>query len=85
MNVAMGRSIGGVHWRTDNSRSLALGEAIAAEILAGITTDVNLHEAPIFTFRTFRRGPDGEPSLVRIEGGHVSVDGANVTLPASAL
>jgi len=32
-NVAMGRSMGGVHWRTDNTRSLRLGEQIAIEIL----------------------------------------------------
>ena len=32
-NVAMGRSIGGVHWRSDNTRSLRLGEQIAIEIL----------------------------------------------------
>ena len=30
-NVAMGRSIGGVHWRSDNTRSLRLGEVVAAE------------------------------------------------------
>ena len=32
-NVAMGRSMGGVHWRSDNTRSLRLGEEIAIEIL----------------------------------------------------
>lgn len=32
-NVAMGRSMGGVHWRSDNTRSLRLGEDIAIEIL----------------------------------------------------
>ena len=32
-NVAMGRSMGGVHWRSDNTRSLRLGEKIAAHIL----------------------------------------------------
>ncbi len=32
-NVAMGRSMGGVHWRSDNTRSLRLGEQLAAEIL----------------------------------------------------
>ena len=66
-NVAMGRSMGGVHWRTDNTRSLVLGEAIAAEILADITTDA--HERPSFEFRTFARGPDGEPKKVRIANG----------------
>lgn len=33
-NVAMGRSLGGVHWRTDNTRSLRLGEKIAIVLLA---------------------------------------------------
>jgi hypothetical protein len=32
-NVAMGRSMGGVHWRSDNTRSLRLGEQIATVIL----------------------------------------------------
>ncbi len=32
-NVAMGRSMGGVHWRSDNTRSLRLGEQLAAEIM----------------------------------------------------
>ncbi len=40
-NVALGRSMGGVHWRTDNTRSLMLGEAIAAHVLADITVDLN--------------------------------------------
>lgn len=38
-NVAMGRSMGGVHFRSDNTRSLRLGERVAAFILAGISTD----------------------------------------------
>ncbi|MBB1248588.1 hypothetical protein [Rhizobium sp. G21] len=71
-NVAMGRSMGGVHWRTDNARSLMLGEAIAAEILADITADVN--EKPEFTFRTFGRKADGEPAIVRIAHGRIHVD-----------
>jgi len=32
-NVAMGRSMGGVHWRSDNTRSLRLGEQVATIIL----------------------------------------------------
>lgn len=82
-NVAMGRSMGGVHWRTDNTRSLMLGEAIAAELLAGITTDAN--EKPFFTFRTFARRADGEPRKVHIQDGRVFVDGVEVALPASRL
>lgn len=51
-NVAMGRSMGGVHWRTDNTRSLRLGEAIAIEILRKRTQEYA--ESPVsFTFRSF--------------------------------
>jgi hypothetical protein len=53
-NVAMGRSMGGVHWRSDNTRSLRLGEAIAIEILRKRTAEYA--ERPVsFTFRTFDR------------------------------
>jgi len=82
-NVAMGRSMGGVHWRTDNTRSLMLGEALAAEILAGITTDAN--EKPSFTFRTFSRRADGEPKKVHIESGRIYVDGVEKAIPVSRL
>jgi hypothetical protein len=51
-NVAMGRSMGGVHWRTDNTRSLRLGEQIAIEILRKRTAEYA--ERPVsFTFRAF--------------------------------
>lgn len=73
-NVAMGRSMGGVHWRSDNSRSLLLGEAIAAEMLAHITTDANEH--PEFVFRSFARDASGKPKTVEIRGGRVYVGGA---------
>ena len=33
-NIAMGRAMGGVHWRSDNTRSLRLGERIATIILS---------------------------------------------------
>lgn len=82
-NVAMGRSMGGVHWRTDNSRSLVLGEALAAEILADITTDSN--EKPSFTFRTFARRADGLPKKVLIERGRIYVDGVERTIPTGML
>lgn len=53
-NVAMGRSMGGVHWRTDNTRSLRLGEEIAIEILRKRTAEYA--ERPVsFTFRSFDR------------------------------
>ena len=83
MNVAMGRTMGGVHWRTDNARSLTLGEALAAEILADITTDAN--ERPSFEFRTFSRRTDGNPKRVKITGGRIYVDGILVDTHGSAL
>lgn len=82
-NVAMGRSMGGVHWRTDNSRSLMLGEALAAEMLAQITLDAN--EKPRFSFRTFSRRPDGQPKKVVIEGGRIFVDELEKSIPVSTL
>ncbi len=51
-NVAMGRSMGGVHWRSDNTRSLRLGEQIGIEILRKRTAEYA--ERPTsFTFRSF--------------------------------
>lgn len=82
-NVAMGRCMGGVHWRTDNTRSLVLGEAIAAEILADITTDAN--ERPSFEFRTFTRRADGKPKKVTVREGRIYVDGRLVDTHGSAL
>lgn len=82
-NVAMGRSMGGVHWRTDNTRSLMLGEALAADILAEISTDAN--EKPSFSFRTFARRADGLPRKVMIERGRIFVDGVERSAPLSAL
>lgn len=82
-NVAMGRTMGGVHWRTDNTRSLILGEALAAEILAGISEDVN--EKPSFRFRTFSRRADGQPKKVLIERGRIFVDGVEKAIPVSML
>lgn len=63
-NVAMGRSMGGVHWRTDNTRSLRVGELIAIEILRKRTAEYA--ELPVsFTFRSF----DGQ--IVFIARGQV--------------
>jgi hypothetical protein len=83
MNVAMGRSMGGVHWRTDNTRSLILGEALAAQILADITCDSPAEE-PAFVFRTFSRKENGEPKIVKIMDGKIRVDG-KLPMSASAL
>ena len=82
MNVAMGRSMGGVHWRTDNSRSLVLGEALAAKMLADITTDANEH--PSFEFRSFSRQSDGNPKRTTIRQGRIYVDGVLVDTNSSA-
>lgn len=72
-NVAMGRSMGGVHWRSDNTRSLVLGETIAAQILADITLDS--HERPYFEFRSFERDASGNPRLITIRQGQIRVNG----------
>lgn len=82
-NVAMGRSMGGVHWRTDNARSLALGEAIAARILCDIAQDA--HEHPSFAFRTFARSGGGQPRTVEISKDGIQVDGKVLTGDVSAL
>ena len=79
----MGRSMGGVHWRSDNTRSLVLGEALAAEILADITVDAN--EKPTFEFRTFARKADGPPKKVTITAGRIYVDGMLADTHGSAL
>lgn len=62
-NVAMGRSMGGVHWRSDNTRSLRLGEQIAIEILRKRVAEY-AEKAVSFTFISFDRKtvhitPDG--------------------------
>lgn len=63
-NVAMGRSMGGVHWRSDNTRSLRLGELIAIEILRKRTAEYA--ERPVsFEFSSFDR------ERVRIAAGFV--------------
>lgn len=67
-NVAMGRSMGGVHWRTDNTRSLRLGEQITIEILRKRTAEY--FEKPVtFSFRSFDR------DWIGVGGGEVRVNG----------
>lgn len=63
-NVAMGRTMGGVHWRTDNTRSLRLGEQVAMEILRKRTTEY-AEKGVSFTFRSFDR------KLIRIAAGEI--------------
>ncbi|WP_291992898.1 vanadium-dependent haloperoxidase [Candidatus Accumulibacter sp. ACC003] len=64
-NVAMGRSIGGVHWRTDNTRSLRLGEQVGIEILRKRTLEY-AESGASFTFTDFNR------RLVLIKHGKVT-------------
>lgn len=82
-NVAMGRGMGGVHWRTDNTRSLILGEAMAAHVLADITTD--LAEKPRFEFRSFSRDDQGQPKRISIQQGQIRVNGDVVSAHTSEL
>lgn len=90
-NVAMGRSMGGVHWRTDNTRSLVLGEAIAAKILADIVQDVNettsFPPGVVFQFRTFARDASDKPKTVKIDKAGVHVNGTliDINAPVSEL
>jgi hypothetical protein len=66
-NVAMGRSMGGVHWRSDNTRSLRLGEQIAIEILRKRVAEY-AEKAVTFTFTSFDR------KTVHITAGGVTID-----------
>jgi hypothetical protein len=65
-NVAMGRSMGGVHWRTDNTRSLRLGEKIATIVLRRESKDYQ--ERPSWTYTNF----DDEEVTIK-PNGNVSV------------
>jgi len=68
-NVAMGRSMGGVHWRSDNTRSLRLGEQIATVLLRRQCRDY-AEPGYALSYRNF----DGR--LVSIDAdGRVVVDG----------
>jgi len=74
-NVSMGRSMGGVHFRSDNVRSLRLGERAAIVFLARELNDFidERHGGsdPFFTFVSF----DG--NNVQILPGKVFVNGAH--------
>lgn len=82
-NVAMGRSMGGVHWRSDNTRSLRLGEQIASELLRGESLDyaekVTGGADPKWSFTSF----NGDP--VEISAGIVRVNGNPVNPKAGPL
>jgi hypothetical protein len=62
-NVASGRNIAGVHWRSDSQESLRIGQKVAISILQEQTM-IHNELAPSFHFRGF----DGEPIVIR-DGG----------------
>lgn len=72
-NVAMGRSMGGVHFRSDNTRSLRLGESLAIVFLARELADFidkpSGGQAPYFELNSF----DG--LQIKITPGAVSING----------
>lgn len=70
-NVAMGRTMGGVHWRTDNTRSLRLGEQISTIILAELLP--TLAEKPSLSYTNF----DGNRVTIAANG--------TVTVPNDAV
>jgi hypothetical protein len=85
-NVAIGRNMAGVHWRSDYTASIALGERVAIEILRQQSCDYNersgplFDELPSFTLTRF----DG--TKVRISNGEVIegiVVGPEVRLPGA--
>ena len=82
-NVAMGRSMGGVHWRSDNTRSLRLGEQVAAELLRSESMDYVERRSgglpPTWSFRSF----DGDDVIVF--DGRVLVNGVDVDPKAGPL
>jgi hypothetical protein len=51
-NIAQGRCMGGVHWRSDSTESLKLGEEVAIEILRDWKPMYNENFAG-FTFEKF--------------------------------
>jgi hypothetical protein len=58
-NVSLGRLAGGVHWRTDGTEGLKLGEAVALSILRDVATMYH-EEFPGFTLTRF----DGRPVTI---------------------
>ncbi|MFY9825938.1 MAG: vanadium-dependent haloperoxidase [Thermoanaerobaculia bacterium] len=62
-NIATGRDIAGVHWRSDTFSSLRIGQAVAISILQE-QTKIHNEANPFYTFRGF----DGERIVVRNGG-----------------
>ncbi|MDY7228891.1 vanadium-dependent haloperoxidase [Hyalangium rubrum] len=65
-NMALGRNMAGVHWRTDYSESLRLGEQIALRVLQ--EQSILYNEPLAFTVKTF----DGK--TVKVRAGALLVD-----------
>jgi hypothetical protein len=61
-NVALGRSMGGVHWRSDNTRSLRLGEQVATIMLARLLP--SYAEKPQLSYTNF----DGNKVVITAKG-----------------
>jgi hypothetical protein len=55
-NVGIGRNFAGIHWRTDYTASLRLGEAVAMSVLRDQKLTYN-EASPVFRFTSF----DGVP------------------------
>ncbi len=62
-NIATGRDIAGVHWRSDTFSSLRIGQAVAVSLLQE-QTRIHNEANPFYTFRGF----DGERIVVRNGG-----------------
>ncbi len=58
-NIALGRDVAGVHWRSDGIEGLKLGEAVAMEVLAHLRTTYPEHFDG-FRFTNF----DGTSTLI---------------------
>ncbi|UQR67107.1 vanadium-dependent haloperoxidase [Bradyrhizobium sp. C-145] len=70
-NIAIGRNMAGVHWRTDYSASMLLGQRIATSVLYHLRRDY--HERPWkFSYLSFGK------KVVEIEQDRVTYDGALV-------
>jgi len=54
-NIGLGRNIAGVHWRSDATESLRLGEAVAIQLLRELKQTMN--EVPSFRFNSFAGTP----------------------------
>ena len=62
-NVAFGRSMGGVHWRSDNTRSLRLGEMLAVRMMSDQIKGLPEQNAS-FSFKSF----DGIVTTIASDG-----------------